>query len=147
MSMLTFFKYLILVQAFYAVSITMLSYTIVDSANPDYIDIFRSPSESINLVNVTDQLQGSLERQTNIPVIDVGALVFYSGNIVLDLLLNFSFALPQMLSMLVSGVGMIFGVDAFIMVQIQLFITIFISAMYLFGLLQLITGLRSGRFI
>ena len=89
---------IILVQLFYAFGITLYTHAlgeIPDGAN--YLDVFNDVANADTLESTGTQLQDSISQQTNIPILEAGALVFYSGNIILDLLLNFATALPQML--------------------------------------------------
>ncbi len=140
------FKVILIVQLFYAVAITFLVYSMpVDSLQ--YVTGFSDITGDISLEGVASDVQDSVQAQTEIPVVELGALVFYSGNILIDLLLNFTFAIPQMLMMVVNGVAMLFSIDSNLLNTLQLFISVLVVIMYSIGLIQLITGVRSGRLI
>jgi len=140
------FKVILIVQLFYAVAITFLVYSMpVDSLQ--YVTGFSDITGDISLEGVASDVQDSVQAQTEIPVVELGALVFYSGNILIDLLLNFTFAIPQMLIMVVNGVAMLFSIDSNLLNTLQLFISVLVVIMYSIGLIQLITGVRSGRLI
>jgi len=140
------FKVILIVQLFYAVAITFLVYSMpVDSLQ--YVTGFSDITGDISLEGVASDVQDSVHAQTEIPVVELGALVFYSGNILIDLLLNFTFAIPQMLMMVVNGVAMLFSIDSNLLNTLQLFISVLVVIMYSIGLIQLITGVRSGRLI
>lgn len=140
------FKIIILVQLFYAFCITGLTHALpADSLN--YVTSFSDVGRTIDLDTVSDDVQESLESQTNIGVIELGALVFYSGNILIDLLLNFAFAMPQMFGLLVHGFTMLFNLDPIIFALVELFTAVAIMVLYFIALIQLLTGIRSGRIV
>lgn len=100
---------------------------------------------TIDLETTTADLEENLQRQTNIPVIDVGALVFYSGNIFLDFMLNFIFAIPEAIGLIFKGLSMLFSFDAYIVYIVESFFGAIIILMYFMSILLFITGFRSGR--
>ena len=142
------FKGIIVMQLFYAVAITLIAIALPASAL-NYVSGFSDAGTDINVEGVATDVQDSLETQTDIPVIELGALVFYSGNILIDLLVNFVTAIPQMIMLLVNGVMMLFGngIDALVILYIELFASVMINVMYFIGLMQLLTGIRSGRLV
>jgi len=140
------FKIMLLVQLFYSFGITTMSYATPD-AGKTYVTGFSGTTSLDNLITTTQDVQTNLERQTNIPLIEIGALVFYSGNILIDLLLNFLTATPQMLAMIVSGLQLIFSLDGQLFVIVELFAVGTVTLFYLLGIIQLLTGIRSGRIV
>lgn len=136
------FKTLLLVMTLYSLGMSMFAYALPPETNP-YLTTYSSAAQSLD--SIGSQVQGNIEQQTNIPSLEVGALVFYSGNIILDLLLNFAFAIPQMLSLFITGILLIFNANAVLINQIQLFVSVLFLALYFVGLIQLISGIRSGR--
>jgi hypothetical protein len=112
MEAMDLFKAIIVVQLFFGFGMTLLAYAMpVDSL--DYVTAFTDVSSSINLNDTASMVQENLQRQTNIPVVEIGALVFYSGNILIDLLLNFLFAIPEMIGLLIHGVMFLINVDGY----------------------------------
>lgn len=141
------FKAIILVMLFYSFATTVIAYSLPNDSLV-HTDIFTNfQGGTVDMNSISSEVQDSLEQQTNIPVIEMGALVFYSGNILLDLLVNFAFAIPGMLTVLLNGIMQLFGLDTQLVYFLQTFISAVMMALYFFGLLQLITGLRSGRSI
>ena len=138
------FKIIILIQLFYSLSITILAYAMPDDTL-NYVTSFSEITEEINLQSVSTDIQDSLTDQTEIPVIDVGTLIFFSGNILIDLLLNFAFALPQMLSLLIQGLMQLINIDSTIYITVELFASVIMMVMYFIAIMQLLTGIRSGR--
>jgi hypothetical protein len=79
-----------------------------------------------------------------VPVVELGALVFYSGNIVIDLLLNFIFAVPEMITLVMAGIGTLVSVDPYMLSVFKSFIGVLFSVLYFVAILQMITNIRSG---
>ncbi len=140
-----FFKVMLIVQLFFSFAITSLTYALPEDTL-NYVTSFSDITEKIDLESVSDDVQESVEKQTNIPVIELGALVFYSGNILIDLLLNFAFAIPEMIGMLINGIMILFmGVDSYLFATVQLFSAVAITIIYFISIIQLISSIRSGR--
>ncbi len=140
------FKIVILIQLFYSFAITILVSS-MPAESLNYVTAFSDITDEINLESVSSDVQSSLTSQTEIPVIDVGSLIFFSGNILLDLLLNFAFAIPQMLGLLISGLLLLINVDSTIYITVELFSGVLIVVMYFIAIIQLIAGLRTGRVV
>lgn len=140
------FKIVLMVQLFYSFAITGLSYSMPADALT-YTEVFQGADESTTLESVAGNVEDSLQSQKNIPVIELGALVFYSGNIILDLIVNFLFALPQMIGMLINGVMLLMNVDSYLFALIEIFFSVVISIFYLIGLMEMLLSVRSGRSI
>jgi len=139
-----FFKGLLWVMLFYSFVITMLAYSIPEDAKK-YITGFSDLNSDIDFETIGSEVEESLQRQTNIPVIEMGALVFYSGNIFLDLILNFLFAFPEILGLLVNGIMLLFSVDTYLFAVVESFSIAAVTIFYMIGLIQMILGLRSGQ--
>lgn len=141
-----FFKATILIMLFYSVSITILTYSMPDDSLK-YVTSFSDITTPIDLETISADVQESLQSQTDIPVVELGALVFYSGNIFIDLLFNFAFAVPEMIGILINGVVRIFNIDFMLGNIVQLFSTTVLLVLYVISLIQLLTGIRSGRIV
>lgn len=143
MSAMDYFKAILLTQVFYSLAITILLYSLPATTFPA-ITSFSDLSNNIDIQNITQDVQATMTRQTQISVVDLGALVLFSGNILLDLLVNFAFALPQMITLLINGIIQLIGIDAQITLIVQIFASAIIMIMYFLQLLQLLTNIR-GR--
>lgn len=142
MSMMNEFKVMLVVMLFYSFCITLITYAMpVESIS--YVDSFSSLANEANLENVSVQIQDSITQQTRIPIIELGALVFYSGNIVIDLLLNFAFAIPEMIGLLVNGIMLLLNVDSYIFAVVQLFASVVMIVLYFVSIMQLLIGIRT----
>jgi hypothetical protein len=140
---ISIFMVILIIQLFYATSITIFAYSL-----PFDVQSYAEPSTTIasdvNIESISQDLEENLQSQLNIPLIDLGALVFYSGNLLLDLLLNFLTALPQLLSLILTTIFGIMNIDSQIPVFVQLFLTGIVTIFYFISLIQLITNIR-GR--
>lgn len=140
---LSIFMVILIIQLFYATSITVFAYSL-----PQDVQVYAEPSteiaSDIDIESISTDLEENLQSQLNIPLIDLGALVFYSGNLLLDLLLNFLTALPQLITLVISTIFGIMNLDSQIPQFVQLFLTGIVTIFYFISLLQLITNIR-GR--
>jgi hypothetical protein len=143
------FGIMLIVSLFYSVSINMFVYGMDTTGELQYVNALQDLNEDYDVASVSNELQENIERQTGLPIVDVGALVFYSGNIIIDLLLNFLYAIPQMITALFNGLSLLFGgrIDAVIMAQLMLFQSAMITALYILGTIKLVLSIRSGRAI
>lgn len=143
METMDLFKGILIMSLFYGFSITLLAYYIPDE-NITHIQMFNGLNDRIDLNSVSSEVETSLQKQTNLPLIELGALVFYSGNILIDLLLNFILALPLMCVMLINGIIYLLpSFPAQMKNNILLFSTSLFTIMYLIGIIQLLTNIRA----
>jgi len=142
---LSVFKILIVIQLLYAFTITSIAYTLPSDAK-QYLQVFPQADLS-QYSQVYEKTEESIHKQLNIPVIDLGALVFYTGNIVIDLLLNFITALPQMVTAVISVVFMHFNIDSYILAQLKLLITSLLTIIYLIMLIEFLVSMRTWVWI
>lgn len=147
MDIMNVLKVIIVIQLFYAIAITMVAYALVGTGAAAQITPFSDPADQIDIASVSGELEDSIQRQIDIPAVEVGALVFYSGNILLDLLMNFVNAIPHMIMSVLNAFELLFNFDTFIMASIQTFMNVIIMVMYFIACIQLLAGIRSGRVI
>lgn len=138
------FKIVLIIHLFYSLGMTLFVHTIPTDALV-YTEVFQSDEEGTTLEGVAGAVEDSLQSQKKIPVIELGALVFYSGNIILDLIVNFLTAIPQMVGMLVNGIMLLMNVDSYLFATVEIFFVAVISIFYIIGLMELLLTVRSGR--
>lgn len=138
-------KAVLIVMLFYAFAVTILAYTMPGNSTR-YIQAFETQNTP-SITETAETIQNSIQSQLNIPIIEIGALVFYSGNIVIDLFLNFAFAIPEMLSILLNGVIYLVNIPGDLVGTVQLFGFALFTIFYVLGIIQLLLGVRSGRSI
>jgi hypothetical protein len=142
--MFEYFKAIILFMLFFSFATTTYTYALPADAL-HYTEVFSD--NSVNFVDTAAEFENSLTSQTNVPLIEIGALVFYTGNYFIDLLLNFVFALPNAFTMVLSAIGALFGFDTFIWAYLDLFAKTAAIIFYFLGLMQFLNNVRSGRAI
>ena len=141
--MIDFLKIVLTVQLFWSFGITILVSTI-PSAQLPYISLFTDAANSDTLSTLGTEIQGNLQSQLDLPIVDFGSLVFYSGNLVIDLALNFFFAIPELFTLLMSGVFIFAPIDITLQFWVKTFAFTLIAALYFLGLINFLTTMRSG---
>ncbi len=137
---------ILLVQLFFSLGITLYTNSL-PADTLSYITMFSDVTQEINLKETSNKVETSLNQQSDIPVVDVGALVFQSGNILADLLLNFFFAIPEMIGLIINGLLVLFSIDENIALGIISFSQVMISIVYFLGVTLSLLSIRSGRVI
>lgn len=145
-NIMTVFKAVIILQLFFSFAVTGFTQFMPADSLP-YVTSFSDVSGRINITSTGEQISEGLSKQTNIPILDLGALVFYSGNILLDLLLNFAFAIPEMLGLLIFGMSRLLYIPSEMILHVEIFAGVVVIALYFISIIQLLTGLRSGRVV
>lgn len=142
MSMFSYFKALVVMMIFWSFAITLYSHYLPESVKP-YVAVYLDSGEDTN--SLTGEISGTLDNQLNLPILEVGALVYYSSNFVIDLLVNFIFAVPEMIGLLFSGFLYFIPMDTYLNMQITLLVQAAATILYVLGLLAFISNYRSGN--
>lgn len=137
----------LLVQLFFSVSINLYTYSLAGTDSLNYISSFSDVAGQVNITTVSQEVSGSLEKQSNVPIVELGALIFYSGNILMDLILNFAFAIPEMIGLVIYGIANLIALPVQMIYIIESFAAGTILILYFVSIIQLVTGLRSGRIV
>jgi len=135
------FGQVLIIQLIFAFAITGVLYALPDDSI-NYVSNFQT-DHAMDMEGVSSGIQESMDSQMNMPLLDLGALVFYSGNIIIDLIMRMLFAIPEMISIIVGTVFTFIGVDAFIVAQIQLVVWAGISIYYVIWIIQFLMSIRS----
>lgn len=141
-STLEYLKIVLIIQLFYGASISMITY----SLPAEYVDntlLYSQGAQSIE--ETSSQVTDSMQRQLDIPTLDLGSLVFYSGNILIDLMLNSFFALPSMFGIIIYSIMNIFNFDPYLANTVSLFIAAALAVLYMVFLIGFLVSIRSGR--
>jgi hypothetical protein len=131
----------ILVQLIYAFGITILVYSL--SGMNVNLNAMVSLPEAPNIVNTTQKFEEQLQRTRNIPLVDIGALVFYSGNAFIDLIGNFITAIPQMVTFLLNVGIQLFPLEPTLAFYLKLFLEASLTIIYIWLLITFILSLFS----
>jgi len=133
---------LLIVNLFWATASTIFAYAFVNPTYSNVLGDLISPTMSVE--EMGQQVQGTLSAQTSIPVIDVGALIFYSGVILVDFVTNFLTAIPSMGTALITIFQYVFGIDAVVAYWIKMFVYVFVMIVWMIYLLQIVLAMRGG---
>jgi len=142
-NMMDMVKVILIMQAFFSLTITLTAYALPSDMRV-YVDEFAFTGGATDIPGMASTVQGNLDNQRDIPVIEVGALIFYSGVILLDLVMNFLFAIPIMIGMFINGLLMLFSVDSYVWATIELFTASLMIILYIVSAIQMIASYR-GR--
>ena len=148
MEMLQLFKVMLIVQAFFSLGITIIAYAMPTDAIAPMND-YQNTAANIDLNTTAARVEASLGRMSSVPnIAEIGALLFYSGNIVVDLFLNFMFAIPIMIGLVIHGIFELLNIDTYMWALVEAFSAAIIFVLYMLGLIQMLASLRSGtRFV
>ena len=142
-----FFKMVIIIQLFFGIGATMISYSMPD--DPNYISISKqlTPEEIDSMENISGNFTQDIEKirnpPTNIPIIDTAFILFYTGNLVIDAFLNSLFAIPSMMTVLVSGFAIFVPIDPYYANMLSLFVYAIVAILYIIGIIGVIINIRS----
>lgn len=143
MGMLKLLATIAMIQLFWSLSVTTLVSTI-PAEHLNRVELFTDNSLAGSLDTMGADVEENFSSQLDIPLVDAGSLVFYSGNIVIDLMLNFVTALPQMISILVEGIFLFIPMDSQLQGTAKLFFFTITTILYFIGLIGYLTNIRSG---
>jgi len=133
----------IFVQLFWAFSVSMLV-PLIPEAEMQQVVFFENEAGLIEYNTLANSLEDGISDQTNIPILDFGALIFYSSNLILNLMINFVTAIPQMLLILLNAFSTIFPIPYTIMSYMKVFMTLILTIVYYLSLFLFITNIRGG---
>lgn len=143
-SAITYFKAVLTVQLLYTFIFTILANVLVPFGIPTLNQqLAPYQNQTVNQQGLAAQIQQSTTNQLNIPLVDLGSLVFYSGNILLDLMINFVTAIPGLFNLILDGLFIVVPIGAFFEVTIKTTVYVFLTITYLISLVLFIIGMRS----
>lgn len=143
-SAVTYFKAIITVQILYTFIFTVLAHALVPFGIPTFAQQLQPyQNQTINQQDLASKIQSSTTNQLNIPLVDLGSLVFYSGNILLDLMINFVTAIPGLFNLILDGLFIMVPIGAFYELTIKTTVYVFLTITYLITLIIFIMSVRS----
>jgi hypothetical protein len=99
---LDFFFKVITVQLIYGFLITVVLYSTVGQINTADISDFQTQKNLVDVNKTVNIVENQLTNQTGFGIVDIVALVIFTGNALLDLVLNTIFAIPSMISLILN---------------------------------------------
>ena len=136
------FTYLLITQMFYAFCVTIFVPLIPDIQQQQVI-MFTDSQGVVSFSTLSTTIQGAVNNQSSIPFLDIGTLIFYSTSIILNLVLNFFTAIPQMLMMLLSTLFIFLPFNSTIQESIKMIFIVMVTILYYMLLIFYITSQRT----
>lgn len=138
-------RLLVIIMVVYSGGMTIFVHTL-PTATLDQLRPFQGPTDSLPDETINEITDSTFLQLSDIPLINVGALVFYTGNIFIDFLVNFVTALPQIFVLLLNVFSLVgINIDVTILLAVQAIATIILSVSFVLGLIELWIDIRSGR--
>jgi len=143
MNTLQLFTTLLVVQLFWSFSVTLIVPN-MPNAETNQVVMFNNANNIIEINTLQNSLDQGITDQTNIPLLEVGALVFYSSATILSLMINFFTAIPQMVTLLVHVFFLFIPISGSQEIIVKGWIFGIISVLYIISLFSFITGTRTN---
>lgn len=138
------FKAAITVMLFYSIAITLFTHALpVNERN--YLVSFNLGESSVttDYSEISSKVEKNFESQTKVGVVEIGALVLYSGNLVLDLILNTFNAIPSMISVFFKAIFLFFPLDAELANKFILGVYAIVSVSWTLSVIYFLTQVRT----
>ncbi len=143
MSAFGFFKTIFTIMLFYSVAITIFVHSLPESERNFIVSYDFGTNTSVNYTELGNRVSENIERHTQVGLADAGALVLFSGNLLLDLLLNTFTAIPSMISVFFKIIFMLFPVDAMVARDMLLGVYAFSSILISLSMIYFLTQVRT----
>lgn len=144
MGIFDYFKAVLTAQLFWAFSVTLLVYGLSQVTVLSPVVLF-TDNVGLEINDIRDRVDVGFDEQLELPLVDLGSLVFFSGNLLADLILNFITAVPNIVNLFLAGIFTFLPIDSELQSLVKVFITVFGTILYLIGIFSLLTDSRTGR--
>ena len=138
-----FFARAIEVMAVYSLMITLLMYALPSDQRTYVLELKGSPAYR-EIDDISKQFQTNVDQQRSFGVVEVAALALYSGNILIDLILNFFMAIPSMATIIMKGILIFMNLSDPIKNAVMVFTYAIVGIIYLLSIILLLLDIRSG---
>jgi len=132
-------KAIFVMSLFYSLATTLLVHSLPETTIASHYIKFT------DIQTQAEQFRQTVELERNIPIVNLGVMVFYSGNLFVDLLVNFVTAIPSMFSLILELLLLVFSPSTEVQSTIQLFFYLTTTTLYLISVLSSILSIRTGR--
>ena len=143
MNALQLFSALLIIQLFWSFGVTLMVPQLPNATSNEVLQF----SAGYNLINLSE-LQSSTSQgvndQANIPVVETGALIFYASVTILNLMVNFFAAVPQMVTLLIHILFMIIPFESSITSIVEAWVFGIVSILYTIVIFAFIAGTRTN---
>jgi len=142
-----FLKVIVILQILFSFSTTMIVYSLPDDALKSFMmgEVRMEHGESTGeIISEFNETASSMKQSS---LINTAFLLFYTGNLLIDLFMNFLFAIPEMLTIPWNLFCYVFHVDPTFQGGVSMIIFAIASVIYMIVIISLIVQIRSGRTI
>lgn len=143
---LQIFTSLLLVQMFYALGVTLLV-PLIPGVAANQVLMYSTGDSVVNFTTLSNSLHSGITSQQSIPLLSLGTLIFYSANIILNLMINFFTAIPQMLTIFISGLFLLIPISQTVQLTVKMVFITIVSVIYFIALFSFIMGAVTGRVV
>lgn len=138
-----FFTRAIEVMAVYSLMITLLIYSLPTDSLTYVYELKSSPAYR-ETSDISSQFQSNIDQQRSFGVVERAALALYSGNILIDLLLNFFTAVPSMATIIMKGILIFMNLSDPLENALMSFTYAIVGIIYILSIILLLLDIRSG---
>lgn len=143
MSYTGYIKVVLLMMLFYSSAITVYIHSVPTALAGQLTDYGQIVGWE-NPETLAAEMQNTVTKQTKIPIVDIGTLALYSGNVFVDFLLNFITAIPQMISFMFNILFNLVHVPYQVGNIIQVMLTVATMVGFFLYLIDALLSFRSG---
>jgi len=143
MNTLQLFTTLLIVQIFWSLSVSLIVPYMPNATNNQVV-MFNNSNNVIELGTLQSSIDQGISDQTSIPLLETGALIFYSSATILNLMVNFFTAIPQMATLLISVLFIFIPIDYAIVIVVKTWVFAVVGILYAIALFAFITGTRTN---
>ena len=140
---LQLFTTLLLVSLFYSVAVTFIVPTLPNMGD-NQVQMFVDNGQT-NIMTLSQTMQAGVTSTQNVPLLAAGALIFYSANIIVNLMLNFFTAIPQMITILFYAVATIIPGMSSQITAFAFYFQAIVTIIYILSILVFFMGAVTGR--
>lgn len=142
MAFFPYFVSILLLSAFYSFAITTIVYAL-PSSDVSFIIEFQTNEAVRDYGDTSKTFETSLQTQKQFGIVDAGALALFSGNILLDLAINFFFAIPSMFQLFFTGLFYFLNINYYLQTEILVWVKAILAIISSVFLIQFLLGVRT----
>ncbi len=143
MNALQLFTTLLLVQLFWSLGVSLIVPN-MPNASSNQVVMFTNSNNTIELGTLQSSIKSGITDQQNIPLLEVGALVFYSSATILNIMINFFTAIPQMVTLLMAVMFLFIPLSTGLQITLQAWVFGIVTVLYFVALFTFLMGTRTN---
>ena len=91
-------KVIVILQLLFSFSVTLISHSLPSDVLKQFTESEVQPQHASGSSEMISKFNQTVTEMKGLPLVNTAFLLFYTGNLLIDLLLNFVFAIPEMLT-------------------------------------------------